>query len=64
MSEDKKGEHCEICGKFMEGYEYEMCCNGFECECMGRPVEPCICSNKCWDQFTKPRQKSPFGIIG
>jgi len=45
---DKKGEYCEVCGVFVEGFEYRMCCDGRECGCMGKPVEPCICSEKCW----------------
>lgn len=48
-----KGETCEMCDKFVEGFEYKICCSGFECSCMGKPVEPCICSEECWDKMMK-----------
>ncbi len=47
------GEECECCGKFVEGFEYKMCCDGRECGCMGMPIEPCICSNECWEKMVK-----------
>ena len=47
----EKGEHCEACDKFVPGFEYQMCCSGFECGCMGKPVEPCVCSEECWDKL-------------
>lgn len=46
MSDD-----CLICKKEFEGYDPKMCCNGFECGCMGMPTEPAICSEKCWDKL-------------
>ncbi len=49
--EEPEGEYCEICNKFVEGFKYKKCCNGFDCGCMGMPIEPCICSNECWDKF-------------
>jgi len=49
--EGQEGEFCEVCGKFVEGFEYQGCCSGFECGCMGQPIEPCICSNECWDKL-------------
>lgn len=45
------GEPCEACGEFVEGFEYRGCCNGNDCGCMGQPIEPCICSTKCWNKF-------------
>jgi hypothetical protein len=39
---------CEICGREIE---LKICCSGFECGCMGKPVEPPICSEKCYDIF-------------
>jgi len=48
-------EPCEICGKEMIGFEYQMCCSGHECGCMGKPIEPCICSKSCWEEFKRLR---------
>jgi hypothetical protein len=42
-------EHCLICNKIVPGFENKFCCNGFECECRGMPINPCICSEKCWN---------------
>lgn len=39
---------CEICSKEIE---VQMCCSGFDCGCMGLPVEPPVCSNECYDKF-------------
>jgi len=50
-TKNKEGEYCQICDTFVEGFEYQGCCDGRECGCMGMPVEPCICSNKCWDML-------------
>ena len=47
--EPPKGEYCEICQVFVPGFEYIGCCSGFECGCMGKPIEPCICSTECWE---------------
>jgi len=40
--------HCEICGTEIE---LQGCCSGFECGCMGQPVEPPVCSEKCYNTF-------------
>ena len=40
-------DECEICGKPVDGYIPEYCCNGMDCGCMGRPINPCICSDRC-----------------
>ena len=40
---------CVVCDKDVPDYEPVMCCNGRECGCYGLPVEPCVCSQKCWD---------------
>jgi hypothetical protein len=47
------GEECEVCGEFVEGFEYRTCCNAFDCGCMGKPVEPCVCSEECWNKMMK-----------
>ena len=40
--------NCEICSKEIE---VQMCCSGHECSCMGKPVEPPVCSEKCFDAW-------------
>jgi len=40
--------YCEICGIEIEVL---MCCSGHECGCMGQPVEPPVCSDKCYLEF-------------
>ena len=40
---------CLICDKPVPDYKPEMCCNGRDCGCMGQPINPCLCSNKCAD---------------
>lgn len=42
-------ESCFICDKPVEGYEPQHCCSGHMCGCRGLPIEPAICSEKCWD---------------
>lgn len=38
--------NCEICGKDII---VQMCCDGYQCGCMGLPIEPLICNNdRCW----------------
>jgi hypothetical protein len=39
---------CMICNEEL-GYEPQMCCSGFMCGCGGRPIDPSICSNECFD---------------
>lgn len=53
LKTSKDGEECECCGKFVEGFKYQMCCSGHECGCMGMPIEPCICSQECWDKMVE-----------
>ena len=56
---ENKGEHCENCGEFVEGFEYEYCCSGYMCGCMGLPIEPCVCSGDCYEElFGKRKQLS------
>lgn len=48
--------NCELCDKPVPGYEPEYCCPGtaaYECGCEGRPIHPCVCSDKCWDALQK-----------
>jgi hypothetical protein len=41
------GATCLICGKPVPDYEPQYCCSGHECGCMGKPIEPCVCSKEC-----------------
>ena len=45
------GGNCEHCGKFVEDYDPQYCCNAFDCGCMGRPTVPCFCSQECSDKY-------------
>lgn len=50
--DDKDGyDFCDVCDKPVYGYEAQYCCNGRDCACGGRPLEPCICSKDCWNIF-------------
>jgi len=41
-----------ICGnEAPDDYEFPTCCSGFECGCMGLPIEPYICSEECWKKL-------------
>jgi len=40
---------CLNCGKPVEGYEPKYCCTAYDCGCQQKPVNPCICSQECWD---------------
>ena len=42
---------CLNCDKEMPEYIPEYCCDGRHCGCMGEPLEPPICSQKCWDEL-------------
>ena len=49
--------NCLMCKKGFKGYDPKMCCNGFECGCMGRPTEPPVCSEKCWNDLLEKGKK-------
>lgn len=57
---------CEICGHDFEG-EVKTCCSGRDCGCMGLPIEPILCSDKCaneWYERIKIRQTvKEFNIL-
>ena len=42
---------CIVCNKEVPDYIPEYCCDGLMCGCRGQPIEPCICSQKCWDEL-------------
>lgn len=39
---------CEICLTPVSDYEPEYCCSGYMCGCFGKPIEPCVCSERCY----------------
>jgi hypothetical protein len=41
------GGDCLICDKPVPDYKPMLCCSGFDCNCMGQPMEPCLCSSEC-----------------
>ena len=45
---DKEEYPCMICGEPL-GYVPQMCCDGFMCGCMGQPIDPPVCSEKCYN---------------
>lgn len=49
-------------GKPVSDYEPEFCCNGFECGCYGRPINPCVCSSECEDVCYGQRGRSEINI--
>lgn len=48
---------CMSCGEEFEGPEPLMCCSGRDCGCMGMPVDPIICSVKCYYKLPHMRNK-------
>ena len=38
---------CLICGKPVHDYIPDFCCGGYQCGCMGKPTNPCTCSDEC-----------------
>lgn|SRR5574340_45679 len=53
----KKWE-CLICHKPVPEYKPKYCCNGVDCGCMGQPIEPCVCSDTCYEAVMKGIGKS------
>lgn len=39
---------CLICGKPVPGYFPQYCCNAPDCDCQGRPINPCVCGPTCY----------------
>jgi hypothetical protein len=44
-------ETCMICKKDMPEYKPEYCCNGMGCGCLGLPIDPPVCSDKCHEKL-------------
>jgi len=52
--------NCDICGKEIE---VRMCCDGKNCGCMGMPIDPPVCSYRCYQYFKRkylPRHQYTF----
>jgi hypothetical protein len=45
---EKQKHYCMVCEKELD-YIPQMCCNAFDCGCQGKPVEPPVCSQECYD---------------
>jgi len=45
--------NCEICGNEIE---ITMCCSGRDCGCLGLPIDPPVCSEKCYEQYIIKRK--------
>ena len=45
--------NCEICGKEIE---ITMCCSGRDCGCLGLPIDPPVCSEKCYEKYEEKRK--------
>jgi len=40
--------YCIVCGNEIE---LTMCCSGRDCGCMGKPIDPPVCSSECYDEL-------------
>lgn len=47
----------------MPDYDPKMCCDGFECGCMGQPTEPPVCSKECYDKEFGGENRTPTKIL-
>lgn len=39
--------YCVACDKPLS-FVPRTCCGGHECDCMGQPIDPPVCSNECY----------------
>lgn len=49
--------YCLICEAEIE---VQMCCSGRDCGCMGQPIDPPICSDKCYGIWEAKMKKICF----
>ena len=52
MNKEKNITKCLCCDNFVEDYEPDFCCSGFECGCQGLPIWPPLCE-ECESNFYK-----------
>lgn len=45
-------EECVICKKWFD-YEPVYCCDGVECSCQAKPLNPPVCSQRCADELSR-----------
>jgi len=51
---------CAICEVEIE---VQMCCSGYQCGCMGMPVDPPVCSGECYDKYMEKRKSFKKGPV-
>lgn len=44
---------CMVCDNKWMGGMPERCCDGYQCGCMGQPIEPVVCSEECYNKLFK-----------
>jgi hypothetical protein len=49
--------YCFVCGEIVQNFIPRYCCSGDGCCCGGLPIEPPICSEKCWNHFMGIEEK-------
>lgn len=54
--DERNSDPCERCGAPVYGYSPRYCCDGQECGCMGRPIEPCWCE-ACWMNYMQDAKR-------
>jgi hypothetical protein len=42
---------CQVCGTKYRGPEPKVCCSGQDCGCLGQPIDPIVCSEKCYSKL-------------
>ena len=42
---------CQMCDNVWIGPEPQRCCDGYQCGCMGQPIEPTVCSGECYEKL-------------
>lgn len=50
MENNKSIYKCLCCDNYIDYYEPKYCCDGFQCGCLGLPIEPPLCE-KCEKNF-------------
>lgn len=64
--EKEEKYYCEGQGCKNEIPKPVICCNAFDCPCMGMPVEPPFCSEECYNnnlvEYTKSKGHKPVPI--
>lgn len=50
--------NCEICNmQLMPDYDPQYCCTGYDCGCQGRPNNPAVCSEVCYNKLIESFKK-------